>query len=337
MKHFLISRIDNIGDVVLTLPVAGVLKELYPDCKVSFLAKKYTNPILETSLFIDNILDWEHLRSLSEKDQLTVLKSQKFDAIIHVFPNKIIAKLARKARIPIRIGTARRAFHLINCNRKVNYSRRKSVLHEAQLNLKLLSPLGLKNNIAIDEISKYYGLNKIESLDVEIKKLLSDDKFNLVIHPKSKGSAREWGLDNFSKLIEILPAEKFNIFVTGSEDEGKIIHGFLEKYKDRVFDLTGKQNLAELVSFLYNCDGIVAASTGPLHIASALGINALGLYAPMRPIFPQRWAPVGKFAEYLVLEKKCNDCRKTKDCFCIRSISPDLVLDRLLKSNKISR
>lgn len=337
MKHFLISRVDNIGDVVLTLPVVGVLKNLYPDCKIFFLAKKYTNPILESSVFIDVIIEWESIKMLPETDQIAFLKSLKIDAIIHVFPNKEIAKLARKAKIPMRIGTARRTFHLINCNKKVNYSRKKSTLHEAQLNLKLLAPLGLKRSISIKEIPQFYGLLNIQLLRPEIKNLLSKNKYNLVIHPKSKGSAREWGLDNFSKLVEILPADKFNIFVTGSADEGKIIHGFLDKYKDRVIDLTGKIKLAELISFLYNCDGIVAASTGPLHIASALGINALGLYAPMRPIFPQRWAPVGAHAEFLVIDKKCNDCKKSKDCFCIRSITPEQVLEKLMKTKKILR
>lgn len=328
---------DNIGDVILTLPVAGVLKELYPDCKISFLAKKYTNPIIETSVFIDVVIDWESIKDLSETEQVVYFKSLKVDAIIHVFPNKEIARLARKAKIPMRVGTARRTFHLINCNKKVNYSRKKSTLHETQLNLKLLSPLGLRKTKHIEEIPKYYGLENIPPISPEIKKLLSESKFNLVIHPKSKGSAREWGLDNFSKLIEILPADKFNIFVTGSADEGKIIHGFLDKYKNRIYDMTGKLNLNELTGFLNNCDGIVAASTGPLHIASALGINALGLYAPMRPIFPQRWAPVGIHADYLVIDKKCSDCKKSKDCFCIRSITPEQVLEKLLKAEKLSK
>lgn len=337
MKHFLISRIDNIGDVVLTLPVTGVLKELYPDCKISFLAKKYTNSILETSEFIDNIIDWEFVRSLKETQQISFFKSLHIDAIVHVFPNKEIARLARKSKIPVRIGTARRTFHLINCNKKINYSRKKSMLHETQLNLKLLTPLGYRKNITTDNIPKYYGLKNILPLRSEIRNLLSEIKFNLVLHPKSKGSAREWGLDNFSKLVELLPADKFNIFVTGSADEGKIIHGFLDKYKDRVCDLTGKINLSELISFLHNCDGIVAASTGPLHIASAIGINTLGIYAPMRPIFPQRWAPIGIHADYLVLDKKCSDCRKTRDCFCIRSITPEQVLEKLVKAKKIVR
>lgn len=330
MKKFLISRTDNLGDVVLTLPLAGVLKEIYPDCKIYFLGKKYTKPLVDASCYIDEFVDWEEIALLPENAKINALRQLKADVIIHVFPNRAVAKLAWKAKIPVRIGTARRTFHLLTCNRKVNYSRRKSSLHEVQLNLKLLAPLGLKRIIPLNEIPKYYGLKKINPVNPFETLLLNGNKFNLVIHPKSKGSAREWGLDNFSRLVEILPQDKFHIFITGTADEGKIIHGFIDKYKEKTTDLTGRLSLADLISFLGKVDGIVAASTGPLHIASALGIYALGIYAPLRPIFPRRWAPVGLHSDYLVLNKKCSDCKKTKDCFCIRSISPESVVEKIM-------
>jgi ADP-heptose:LPS heptosyltransferase len=93
--------------------------------------------------------------------------------------------------------------------------------------------------------------------------------------------------------------------------------------------MTGKLNLAEFISLIHNSDALVAASTGPLHLAAASGIHAIGLYAPMRPIFPTRWAPLGKNADFLVIEKQCRDCRKTTDCQCIRDISPESVAERL--------
>ena len=73
----------------------------------------------------------------------------------------------------------------------------------------------------------------------------------------------------------------------------------------------------------------MAASTGPLHIAAALGKVAVGLYAPMHPIHPGRWAPIGEKAGYLVLNKMCNDCRKSMDCKCIRDIQPLQVIEKI--------
>ena len=107
------------------------------------------------------------------------------------------------------------------------------------------------------------------------------------------------------------------------------MHDFLVSYRERVTDLTGQLSLSQLVELISGCDGLIAASTGPLHLAAAFGIRAIGLYAPMRPIFPQRWAPLGENACYLVLDKKCSDCRRSGDCHCIRSITPEMVLEKL--------
>jgi heptosyltransferase III len=50
----------------------------------------------------------------------------------------------------------------------------------------------------------------------------------------------------------------------------------------------------------------------------------------MWPIFPQRWAPVGINSDYLVLDKKCNACRHSTECVCIRSITPEQVVEKLV-------
>ncbi len=88
-------------------------------------------------------------------------------------------------------------------------------------------------------------------------------------------------------------------------------------------------DLKELISFINEADSLVAASTGPLHIASALNKYALGLYAPMRPIHAGRWAPVGTKADYLVIDKDCSDCRTSFECHCIKSIKPEEVFSRI--------
>ena len=329
MKNIIISRVDNLGDVVLSLPVAGVLKEIYPDSRIAFLGNFYTQPLIESSGHIHSFLDWSDIVNLPPSERLNVFKSVNADIIVHVFPRYEIARLAAKAKIPLRIGTSRRFFHWPYCNRKVNIARRESDLHESQLNLKLLVPLGAKERYPLSEIPKYYGLTKIEALRSGLKSLLSDTRANLILHPKTKGSAREWGIDNYSRLVELLPVAAYKIFITGTNDDGRAIKGFLKRYDNRIVDLTGEMTLKELISFIHAADGLVAASTGPLHIAAALNKFALGLYAPMRPIHAGRWAPVGRNAEFLMIDRICNDCRKSLDCHCMRSLLPEDVFSRI--------
>ncbi len=345
MKSIILSRIDSIGDVILTLPMAGVLKKYIPGCRIIFLGKSYTRPIIEASENIDQFLDWDEIRKSGARDQIAYINAINADTIVHVFPVREICKLAKQAAIPSRIATSHRWFTGLYCNEFVHFSRKNSDLHEAQLNLKMLAPLGITGEFALTEIPDFYGLTKftpylasgIRHPESGIRHPASSIQhpasasFNLILHPKSKGSAREWGLENFSRLIELLPEEKFKIFITGTLEDGLLMKAFLQKNKNNVTDLTGKLSLSELISFIASCDGMVAASTGPLHIAAALGKFALGLYAPMKPIYPKRWAPLGKNAGYLVFDKEgCTDCKRSADCICIRNIKPEEVLEKLV-------
>lgn len=150
------------------------------------------------------------------------------------------------------------------------------------------------------------------------------------MHPKSRGSAREWGLDNFSGLIALLPKDRFKIFITGTKTERELLQPLFGSHPHLV-DLTGRLSLAELMAFVARTDALIAASTGPLHLAAALGIHALGIYPPIRPMHPGRWAPVGPGAAVFVKKEDCEACRKTGDCTCMRDIAPRLLQDYLDK------
>lgn len=315
----ILSRTDSIGDVVLTLPMAGFIKKHFPKSKIIFLGRNYTRDVVALSEHVDEFISWDETKVLP-----------KTDMIVHVFPVKEIAKAAKQAGINVRVGTTNRLFHWTTCNKLIRLSRKNSDLHESQLNLKLLEFLNIPTEVKLDEIKNYYGFTKAESLSEEWKNQIDKSRTNVILHPKSKGSAREWGLENFSQLISDLPENKFKIFISGTKEEGELCKPLFEKHK-HITDLTGKMNLKQFISFINSADALVAASTGPLHIASALGKKAIGLFAPMRPIHPGRWMPVGKDARVAVLNKDCNDCRKSKDCHCIREIKSKQIVDLLGK------
>lgn len=64
MKRILISRTDNLGDVILTLPIAGILKKEIPGCYILFLGKKYTKPIIEACENVDEFIDWDEIKQM---------------------------------------------------------------------------------------------------------------------------------------------------------------------------------------------------------------------------------------------------------------------------------
>lgn len=324
------SRTDSIGDVVLTLPMAGLIKSKFPDCKVIFLGRTYTKDIVALSEFVDEFINYDEIEKLQPKQQIKFLQNYEADIFLHVFPRKKIADLAKAAKIPMRVGTTNRIYHWFACDKLIKLSRKKSDLHEAQLNFKLLAFLDINTNIALHEVQKYYGFTRVPQLDEIYNTLIDRTKFNLILHPKSKGSAKEWGLDNFKKLIDLLPSEKFKIFISGTKQDGDLMKDFI-KQNPKATDITGQLSLQQFSAFINEADGLVAASTGPLHIAAALNKVAVGLFSPKRPIHPGRWMPLGKKAHTLVFDERCPVCLAKEDCDCITKIKPEEIIKLLAK------
>lgn len=302
LDRILISRIDAIGDVTLTLPMCGYIKSLFPQSTIFFLGRSYTQAVIEACSAIDHFIDHNKLSALSEAEQITRIQSFSLDTVIHVFPNKQLSLLFKKAGVPFRIGTTNRWFHWFSCNKLVRLSRKKSNLHEAELNLRLLGAIGITNFPHLNSFQNYYHFNRFVHLPNKLFDLLSPNKFNLVLHPKSHGSGKEWPLGAYQELIQILPKEKFCIFISGSKNEQPALASWIKTLNADVIDISGLMNLAELISFFHQADGLVASSTGPLHLAAASGINALGLYPNTRPLHAGRWAPIGKSADYIESE-----------------------------------
>jgi heptosyltransferase-3 len=323
-----LSRTDSIGDVILTLPMAGLIKKHFPKCEIIFLGRTYTHDVISLSEHVDEFVDYSELEKLSAKERVEKIRKLKADVFVHVFPVKEIADLVKKAKVGIRVGTTNRLFHWGKCNKMVKLSRKNSKLHESQLNLKLLDFLNIPTDIPLEEIKELYGFSKLPQLAPQFQHMLHPYRTNIILHPKSKGSAKEWGMDNFISLAKILPDSKYNIFIGGTAEERKLMGEEIFKNKN-VTDLTGKMSLAQYIAFINECQALVAASTGPLHIAAALGKKAIGLFSSRRPTHPGRWRPVGKDAHYLVNDEACKKCAAKKDCDCITRINPEQVVNLL--------
>lgn len=284
---------------MLTLPLCGALKKNFPDCRITFLGKSYTQDVIAACVHVDQFVNADTLSQLSEEKQIEQLRALRCDAVVHVFPTRQWTKLCAAARIPIRVATSGRWFTWFTCNRRVRFSRKRSDLHEAQLNMILLRGLGLSLAPSLKDIAQLYGFKAASGIDYPVA--LSAEKTKVILHPLSKGSALNWPLSSFRALMDALPAEHFQVIVSGTEAEGQLIRATLGALPKHVTDATGTMNLRTFISFIAQCDALVAASTGPLHIAAALGLHAVGLYAPQRPIHPGRWQPVGKNAKVFVM------------------------------------
>ena len=322
-KHILISQIKNVGDVVLALPIAGLIREYYPDAIISFLGTNYTKPIISRCADVNHILDWDILSKQSDKEIIATFQSANITAIIHLSNHVQIAKLAKLAGIPCRIGTSQRLIHWLYSNYRINQARRHSLLHEIESNAQMLRPLGIYSSLNASELASRTHLKPEAPLPSKIETLLTHSKrFNLVLHPGSNGHGREWPSHYFKQLIDALPDEDYQIFLTGRSEEQERFKELIQE-SPKAINLMGTMTLDEFLTFISRVDGLVASGTGPLHLSAALGINTLGLFPPRKGISPRRWGPAGKQA--LVYNrpsfKICLLCQKNVGCFCMTKIS----------------
>lgn len=279
-----IARTDSIGDVIVTLPLCGFIKKHSPNTRIVFIGRSYTQAIVEACPYVDEFLNFDK----RAESKLNV------DACVFAFPDAEVMRWVKAQGVKKRIATGSRIASWKFANDRVFFSRKNSDLHESQLNFHLLYPFGVKDIPTLEEIRAWHVLKP----QVESPIQLEPNKRSVVFHMLSKGSALNWSLHQYQELSSLLPAADFNIYITGTEEEGVRIRKEFH-FDSHITDLTGKLSLPQLIAFIASCDTLVAASTGPLHIASAVGIRAIGLYPSKRPMHPGRWMPLGDKATYL--------------------------------------
>ena len=323
----ILSRPDALGDAVVTMTTAGWLKKDAPSTRVVVIAKDYTRAVWERCAHVDRIITLEDLDRGGDNSAFLELKMLKADAIVHVFPHRSVARWAKAAGIPRRIGTGHRWWHWLTCNERVDLSRKRSDLHEAQLNIKLLEPFGLPVPGGISELVPHIGYTPPE-LTPGIRALLRPHVKNVVLHPLL-GSGVGWGLANFAALMNAVDPARYHWLITGTAEEAERYRSHLPLDAPHVTDTGGTLDMRGLMRLIGECDAFVSASTGPLHLAAASGVRSIGLFSMRRPILPARWAPIGRDAHALVHDPQCVKCANGSECDCIQRISPQRVIDLL--------
>jgi ADP-heptose:LPS heptosyltransferase len=322
----------NLGDVVHALPMAGAIKAACPTATVVFIGRRYTESLVSASRHVDEFFDAE-----LAKNSVDAFAAKKLDILLNPYRWKEIARTAALARVPVRIGNLRRRNALLlRCNRFVFYGRARTGLNEGALNLRDLRALGLRLEPSNAEMAALAGLSRLEPLKAEHRALFAPGRFHLLLQTKTDGHGREWPLEHFLTLARLLPSERVQIILSGTAAEGDIVRAACPALlaEPSVTDAFGRFTLPQLLAFIAAADGIVSASTGPVHLAAALGIHALGIFPGRDSIDGKRWFPLGPKGEAL---QAVEFCRNTKcdlslggPCHCTISITPQMVYERVM-------
>lgn len=295
----LITRTDNLGDVLLTLPVITALKKLIPGAELSFLIKKYTAEAVENYQGLNEILLIEECNTLSK---LTALyKEKKFDITLNVYPRYNIALAGLFANVPLRVGTAYRWYSFL-FNEKIKVHRKDGKRHESDYNLDLVRALFPQKDFKA-EITAEINLKTDPKVFIDLeKKLKTNYNFSfespfIIIHPFSKGSAKKWSPENFKILIlGILNELKgYTVFLTGDNSEKDLVSSLISDISSpQLINIAGELSLKELIEIINMSRLFISNSTGPLHIAGALNKRSISFFPKVIPTNSERWKPLGE-------------------------------------------
>ncbi|HEY4613373.1 MAG TPA: glycosyltransferase family 9 protein, partial [Bacteroidota bacterium] len=148
---------------------------------------------------------------------------------------------------------------------------------------------------------------------------LTEQDTIVVLHPGSGGSARDWSPQNFSLLARLLTQRGYRVVVTGGPGEEQLAQSVMSSAGEGVHALVNRLSLLELAAFFKNVTLVIANSTGPLHIAAAVGTPVIGFYPPIRACSPERWGPYTEKKTVFVPDRnRCPRCNggpcEANDC-----------------------
>jgi len=352
-SRFLVVRTDKIGDTVLSTPVFELIKKVFPDSYLGVMVRPYTVPLIQDNPFVDQVIVYDcdekegGLRNFLKL--VSTIKKANFDIGMSLFSTPKSALLLKLARIPHCAGPASKIEQILY-HQRIKQKRSKGDKHEAEYNMDIAyNVISSVFGVSAEEEAKSAGKNIKPYIHVSKKeaeqtnRLLSSmgigiNEKILIVHPGSGGSARNWSPERYGAICdEIKQKSKIHVIITWGKGEKEVLERLeaSTKIKHMKFGENNK-SLRELISLLKRADIIFTSSTGPLHIAAAVGTRAVSIYCPIRVCLPRRWGPRGIEGHNRVMLPDvpiCEKCVQSKCPYfdCMDSIKNEEVVNAILE------
>ncbi|WFE39583.1 HAD-IIIA family hydrolase [Micromonospora sp. WMMD998] len=151
----------------------------------------------------------------------------------------------------------------------------------------------------------------------------------VVLHPGSSVETRACPVELATRMVRVLAAAGYRVVVTGGPDERELTARVAAAGG---VDLGGCTGLDELAAVVGRAGALVVGNTGPAHLAAALDVPVVSLFAPT--------VPFGQWGPYRVPTVRLGDaaaaCRDTRATVCpvpghpcLSAVEPGRVLEAL--------
>ena len=342
-KNILVVLPNPMGDAILCTPALGRLRNCLPDARLTFGGNKIVAEVLAGNPGVDKWLTLGDAASGTRtfSQQVRLLKSQKFDAVI-LLPNSFrTALLVRLAGIGQRIGYDRdgRGFLLTERVQPIRLGGRFAPISMLDYYgflidqaIKILSGKAVQqidSNRQLELFSSDQDKNEIDEL-FQGWELSRDKRLVIMVPGGAFGPSKCWLAERFAELADRLIEEnncEVIISAAPNESEKRIAEQIVRSTSNKVHNLGEKGvSLGGLKELIRRCGLMVSNDTGPCHIAAAFGVPLVTLFGPTDP----RWTATGYAKEIRLREDvPCGPCQqgicREERHLCMEKISVDQV------------
>lgn len=300
--RFLISRIDRIGDVVLSTPLPREIKIKYPNSFVAVLVKNYTKDIYLNNPFVDAIITYDNLNRTEKSFMKLVreIKQYKFSHAFMLLPNEKLNYVLFMSGIKYRVGVGHKLYQFLTFTKYVDRKKYNPLRHEADYCADMIRKIGINVRSTLPEIH-LTEIEKTKAYSIK-NKLIKDNQKLIGINISSGNSAPNLNQDEYKKLILTL---KKNINYKIAVMDNNVLPD-LDNIDGVLYPNIGN-TLRDSIINLASLDLLISNSTGPMHICAALKVPTLSFFCPLTACSPKLWGPLGNKSEIIVPEKNyCN-------------------------------
>ena len=341
IQRVLIRSPNWLGDAVMFTPALAAIRHAFPQWHLSLLAKPASAALFEQSPDIDEVVlyrdpgihsGWRGLLKLGRD-----LKEREYDLAI-LFQNAIgVAVVARLAAIPIRLGydTDGRGRLLTHPVARPHQAGREPLVRYF---CGLLATLGITPGESAPVLHTTPEEDEHAAAMLATHGLGSMDLL-IGLNPGAVyGTAKQWSFRRYAAVADrLVSSTGAKIIIFGGFGEEELGSRIAEMMKARSVLLSGKTSVRELMALLKRCHMLLTNDTGPMHVASALGVPVVAIFGPTDP---RTTAPDGTQHAVVTTMIGCSPCLLRAcpiDHACMNGIEEQEVFEAALALLKRSK
>jgi len=303
-QSILVVSLDNLGDLVFASALFPPLRQHFPTAHIAVWCKDYSAGIAPLLPGVDAIYSadpfWDRSPGRGKGPASRFLsvaasvRRARFDTAILCFAPWRTAAAVAATGIPVRIGLERRRNRRWLTEILPAENRAEPVVGEV---LRLLGPLGIRDVRSRYQLDASRLTNELATVTNSI-----GGHDYVVLHPFAGSEDRCVPLDEWVSVADELSSTGMSILWVGDSRELERLRQRRNarqewRYSDTLFN--GDLTLTSVA--ISKAKLFLGHDSGPMHIAAALGVPTLGVFAPGEPkrTFPQgvgRWRIISREA-----------------------------------------